>query len=377
MNSTDSAKTTAHDAILVPSPPSAGERARERGLSEQSPQSHEILKTDPLSLTLSPADGGERTGSWNVRSRAICKICGGRSRFLCTTPCSHDKSLILHHHRCRDCGLVFVADKFTNEQLGTAYGAFDEGQYYEEIRATEAAKFVTARENLQRLGVTPASRILDIGAGNGDFLASLQDAGFKQLSGHEIPGADTKQFDQRGIRVYKDYDYSTLPAGAFDVVTMLDVMEHVPNPHAVCAAVHRALVPGGLLYFHTPFVTPLDRLMHGVQQLPVVSRFGRAWQRCRTSIYHLQNYTPSAVEQVLRENGLEVAGIRVQNELTWPLWRYVKIYMSDPLRWPTFTAHLIAPFTAPLIATNLMNSNKGIVSARKPAAAAATDRRAA
>jgi hypothetical protein len=141
--------------------------------------------------------------------------------------------------------------------------------------------------------------------------------------------------------------------------------------------VFRALKPGGVWYFHTPFVTPVDRLMHGVQKLPVVSRFGRAWQRSRTSIYHLQNYTPEAISRVLTPYGFETAQIHVQNELSWPIRRYLEIYVCGPLRLPRFVALLLVPFAAPVIATNLMNPNKGIVAARKPINAASALRRAA
>ena len=297
---------------------------------------------------------------------ASCPVCDSRGRFLCETCCAHDSSIVIQHYRCRDCKLVFVGNRFDNEQLRAAYSACDTQTYYAEVRSTEAQKFQTAIDNLRQLGTTSNSQILDIGTGNGDFLAFLQDAGFSRLAAHEIPGANTDQLDRRGIPVYRDYDFASLPMASFDVVMMMDVMEHVPDPHAAAAAVFRALKPGGVWYFHTPFVTPLDRMMHAVQKLPGLRRVGEAWQRSRTSIYHLRNYTRAAVERILRAQGFELALIRVRNELSWPLSRYVRHYCCRRLGLPDFTAKLLAPLAAPLIATNLVNPNKGIVAARKP-----------
>lgn len=299
---------------------------------------------------------------------ASCPVCRGRSRFLCETPCAHDPSIVIRHQRCRHCDLVFVGNQFNDEQLGTAYRALKQSRYYAEIRSTEALKFQTAMDNLRHLGIASHSQILDIGTGNGDFLAFLQDAGFLCLAGHEIPGPPIEQLDRRAIPVYRDYDFASLPEASFDVVTMLDVMEHVSDPHAAASAAFRALKPGGVWYFHTPLVTPLDRMMHAVQKLPVLNRVGRAWQRSRTSIYHLQNYTSAAVDQLLTSQGFERTLFHRRNELSWPLSMYVRLYCSQRLGLPNFTATLLAPFAVPLVATNLMNPNKGIVAARKPVA---------
>jgi hypothetical protein len=61
------------------------------------------------------------------------------------------------------------------------------------------------------------------------------------------------------------------------------------------------------------------------------------------------------------------ADIRIhkQNELSWPVRRYVRIYLCEKHRLPLILAPMLAPFVYPLLATNFFNSNKGIVTARK------------
>ncbi len=298
--------------------------------------------------------------------RPNCKICDAPGRLLCTLPAAHDPTLQLQHKICTKCGLVYVANQLSNDELGVAYAARDCDAYYSEIHDTEANKFETARRNLERVGISPSASLLDVGTGNGDFLLHLKAAGFQHLSGHEIPGNATPALDRNGIRVYRDYDFAALPTGHFDAITMMDVMEHVPDPHHAAIQAWRALKPGGVWYFHTPFVTRLDRSMHVAQKLPGLARFGRAWQRCRTSVYHLQNYTARSIEQLASASGFETVDLVTLNELSWPLARYLRVYLCDPLKLPAVVSYLLMPFAAPFIANGFMNPNKGIVTLRKP-----------
>jgi 2-polyprenyl-3-methyl-5-hydroxy-6-metoxy-1,4-benzoquinol methylase len=81
-------------------------------------------------------------------------------------------------------------------------------------------------------------------------------------SGHEISGHNMSKLRMVVDRIYIDTDYLSVPDGSFDAVTMLDVLEHVPDPQATVLACARILRPGGLLYLHTPCVSRLDGIMH-------------------------------------------------------------------------------------------------------------------
>lgn len=165
---------------------------------------------------------------------------------------------------------------------------------------------------------------------------------------------------------YRDTEYATIPDAAFDAVTMMDVMEHVPNPDATLAAAARVLRPGGILYLHTPVVTALDRVMHFVQKLPLLGRIGRAWQPARTSIFHLQNYTPRALRLLLARHGFEIMQLRCVNELSWPLERYVRVYLVEKCGMPKAFGPLIGFLLGPMLRSRL-NANKAVLMARSNA----------
>lgn len=260
---------------------------------------------------------------------------------------------------------MFVGNALTTDELAEAYGSLDVGAYFQEIRAENDRKMETALGHLRELGIGTEAALLDVGTGDGRFLEKCHEAGFRDLAGHEIPGSAVERARALEIPIHEDHDYGSIPRGRHDCVTLLDVVEHVLDPAALFEACARALRPGGLVYFHTPVVTQLDRLMHVLQRLPVVGGLGRAWQRGRTSVFHLRNYTPRSLRHLLETAGFSQVTIRVRNELSWPVRRYVRVYLCEKQGLPRWLAPVLAPLFWPLLATDVCNSNKAIAWARK------------
>ncbi len=239
----------------------------------------------------------------------------------------------------------------------------DMAAYYREIEKENNRKMDVAVEYLLRTQ-TRFANILDVGAGLGLFLKRLADAGFTHLAGHEIP-LDSPSPPSFPGNSYSDHDYSTIPSDHFDVVTLLDVAEHVPEPQLLFDACYRVLKPGGVVYFHTPVVSRSDRIMHFLQRLPVVSRIGRIWQRGRTSIYHLENYTPQALHHLLQKAGFVDTHIKQCNELSWPVSSYVRGYLIRPTGLPEWLTPPLTFILSPLLKSSFFNANKAIVSSKK------------
>jgi SAM-dependent methyltransferase len=259
---------------------------------------------------------------------------------------------------------VFVANDIGADELAVAYGSIDFHAYYDEIALENGRKMATSVGDLLRLAA-PGARIIDIGAGDGTFAGLLRDAGFADVSAHEIAGADLSGSSARGIMVYEDFDYSTIPSGYFDVVTLLDVAEHVRDPIVLMNACGRILKPGGKIYLHTPVVTRLDRLMHFTRKLPRIRRIGMMWQRGRTSVFHLENYTAKSLRLILDRAGFASQKVSLRNELSWPVSRYVRIYLLQKSGLPEGLAPFLAPFFYLLFATKMFNANKAVVTATR------------
>lgn len=294
-----------------------------------------------------------------------CRVCrGSEARFLCDTPNEHSKSRVLHHYQCIRCGAVFVGNEIDNEELGAAYATLDSTKYYEEIENENRRKMTTATHDVRCLA-SPSDRLIDIGTGNGLFIRLLHESGMSNLCAHEIPGCDLSAISSIAQQIYQDYDYSTLPADGFDIVTMLDVVEHVPDPRRLMDACRRVLKKNGVVYFHVPVVSRLDRAMHLAMKVPFLRKIGRIWQRGRTSVFHLQIYTPKAIRHLLEKAGFRDIQITVVNELSWPVSRYIRVYLLEKLGLPRCVGPLLLPVCYPLLVTRLLNANKAVVSARR------------
>jgi 2-polyprenyl-3-methyl-5-hydroxy-6-metoxy-1,4-benzoquinol methylase len=301
----------------------------------------------------------------NPRLIGHCRVCGKADiLYLCATPNEHSKTTTIHHYRCSDCGSVFVGDDIRSPELSLAYSSLESKNYYQEIESETRKKMATAIAHLRSL-VTSENSIIDIGTGNGLFVELLHKAGFKDVSAHEIEGGDLSKIRDIAQHIYRDFDYSAIPSGQFDAVTLLDVVEHVADPRYLISVCRRILKVDGVIYFHTPVVTRTDRMMHVFQKLPILAKMGAIWQRGRTSIFHLENYTPEAIRMLLGNAGFRDITIDVKNELSWPVTKYVRVYLLGKLGLPGLMAPALTPFFYPLFASSAFNANKAIVSARK------------
>ena len=100
--------------------------------------------------------------------------------------------------------------------------------------------------------------VLDVGCGGGILSESMA------LRGARVTGIDLGEMPLRvaelhtlesGVSVdYRRVSAEVLAAecpGSFDVVTCMEMLEHVPNPASVVAACARLVRPGGLVFFST------------------------------------------------------------------------------------------------------------------------------
>jgi 2-polyprenyl-6-hydroxyphenyl methylase/3-demethylubiquinone-9 3-methyltransferase len=106
-------------------------------------------------------------------------------------------------------------------------------------------------------------KVLDVGCGGGILSEALAKAG-AQVTGIDLSEASIKvareHAESQGLKI--DYRYQNVEeiareqAGSFDVVTCMEMLEHVPEPEKIVSACARALKTGGHAVFSTINRTP-------------------------------------------------------------------------------------------------------------------------
>jgi 2-polyprenyl-3-methyl-5-hydroxy-6-metoxy-1,4-benzoquinol methylase len=141
--------------------------------------------------------------------------------------------------------------------------------------------------------------LLDIGCNIGLFLTVAREAGFSVV-GVELNRACAEYARNTfKIEVFSDVvEKVGFPSNGFDVVTLFDVLEHVPDIETFLAEVRRILKPGGLLVVQSP---NLHSLMASLTKGEWV------WLSPPDHIYH---FTPSSLSRLLESNGFAVRKLR-------------------------------------------------------------------
>jgi 2-polyprenyl-3-methyl-5-hydroxy-6-metoxy-1,4-benzoquinol methylase len=99
---------------------------------------------------------------------------------------------------------------------------------------------------------TSASAILDIGAGNGDIGRELKQKNFANIYAIEVDQKSKEHISSFYKEIASDMD--TVSQRKFDIILLLDVLEHVNNPAKFLEVAVSMLNPGGKILISLPNV---------------------------------------------------------------------------------------------------------------------------
>jgi 2-polyprenyl-6-hydroxyphenyl methylase/3-demethylubiquinone-9 3-methyltransferase len=111
---------------------------------------------------------------------------------------------------------------------------------------------------IDTLAPLAGKKVLDVGCGGGILAEAMAGAGAVvsgiDLSEKALKVAKLHLFESGKSVDYQHVsaeDYATQHAGEFDIVTCMEMLEHVPDPASVVAACSRLVKPGGWVFFST------------------------------------------------------------------------------------------------------------------------------
>ncbi len=201
--------------------------------------------------------------------------------------------------RCNHCQLAMINPRPVYAQVAETY----DQDYSQGYSLKTEKKLKRARRWVKRVqsDFVKSGRWLDIGCSIGIAVRAAKDAGF-EAHGIEVEGWGLDYGRQElGLEnlvqgMVEEHGY---PDAWFDVISMYEVIEHVPDLNRFVAELKRILKPGGVLDIRTPDIghwrVPKD--------LP-------SWDAIKPS-EHLYYFTSDTLSKLLARHGLNVVKKRL------------------------------------------------------------------
>ncbi|MEK7367247.1 MAG: glycosyltransferase, partial [candidate division NC10 bacterium] len=152
---------------------------------------------------------------------------------------------------------------------------------------------------LRRLGPGRGRRLLDIGAGSGLFVRMAREAGW-EAEGTELSTESRAWARARHGITLHDPEADLVPAGAYDVVSLVNVLDQAPDPAALLRAARAALRPGGRLLLRVP-----NANFHA-RWIRVAARLGLGG----LAVLHGYGFTSASLRAALLSQGFRVLALR-------------------------------------------------------------------
>jgi 2-polyprenyl-6-hydroxyphenyl methylase/3-demethylubiquinone-9 3-methyltransferase len=153
-------------------------------------------------------------------------------------------------------------------------------------------------------------KVLDVGCGGGILAESMAQRG-AQVTGIDLAKKSLKVAQLHSLEsgVAVEYrciaveDLADEAAGSFDVVTCMEMLEHVPDPESVVRSCARLVKPGGWVFFSTLNRNAKAYLLAVVGAEYVLNMLPRGTHE------YARFLKPSELSRMARNAGLEIANV--------------------------------------------------------------------
>lgn len=160
---------------------------------------------------------------------------------------------------------------------------------------------------IQKHAELTGKKVLDVGCGGGILTESMAKVGALakgiDLSEKALKVADLHSLET-GIQVQYEYisaeNLANKEAGQYDVVTCMEMLEHVPDPLSIIQACTQLVKPGGKVFFSTLNRNPKSYILAIIGAEYILQMLPKGTHDYKKFI------KPSELSKYLREAGLEM-----------------------------------------------------------------------
>lgn len=193
---------------------------------------------------------------------------------------------------CKACGLVYVNPRpILNPAIAT-YTAEQERCYFEQSYQLRLFAYQKLVHQFPEWLGRNVQTLLDIGCGDGVLLEVAQQAGIQSVGTEISHTLNHLVRDRLGENAIVSSDLNKLQE-SYDVITLINVLEHARAPDKLLKAANRLLKPDGILVVHVPNFGGLPARLYGAK-----------WRHIEP-LEHLYYFTGQTLKKLMHQVDLE------------------------------------------------------------------------
>lgn len=205
--------------------------------------------------------------------------------------------------KCNNCDLVYLNPRPTKKELEKLYQkgyyknkGFFKGKYcgyydyYKNVEGT-IKTFSIVQKNLKK--IKQKAKLLDIGCGPGIYLGVAERDGF-EVRGLEISKEGFEIAKSKFKVINKTLEEANIKE-KFDIITLFDVIEHIPNPKDILLRINKLLNKDGIVCIITPDSNSF-----------LAKLLGSKWPEFKRWREHIYFFSTSTLNRLLENTGFEL-----------------------------------------------------------------------
>ncbi len=221
-----------------------------------------------------------------------CPYCHGKGRY-------YFKISSRIYHRCLECDLIY---RIGAQESGAKVIKYYEENYYDNYSTDQIGEH---RQGLNShiLDLIEAKKktggILDVGTGLGFFLNSAQKRGWQIYGIEPSQKSSAIAIELVGEKIFKGTLREYKENRNFDVITFINVLDHLVEPWHEIEYARNQIKPQGLIYIRFP-----NGLIHTLV-FRIASKFRMANLISKYLVFHKFCFTEKYIKRVLKDLGFE------------------------------------------------------------------------
>jgi 2-polyprenyl-3-methyl-5-hydroxy-6-metoxy-1,4-benzoquinol methylase/predicted RNA-binding Zn-ribbon protein involved in translation (DUF1610 family) len=254
-----------------------------------------------------------------------CPLCGSKNYTRIYTERENLGTVI-----CASCGLLYTNPR-SNSAEENYFG--DTNVFYQESLLIFRGKkshhrdrnYIYELNEIKRH--VPKGKLLDIGSNMGFFLRKAVEMGFDCHGVEPSPSLAKISEKEFGLKITNAFfEDANFGDKSFDIITLIDVFEHVTQPKQMLKEAHRVLSDKGILCIKVPNGN------YNLLKLKLARLTGKTSEHdIFNSFEHVVHYTHPTMKQMVESCGFKIKKLVVPIPIQIPVWhQHVGHYFAYP-----------------------------------------------